>query len=31
MTNQGDIIDWDDLPKTLVKIASLSGGVGGVG
>jgi len=31
MTNQGDIIDWDDLPKTLVKIASLPGGVGGVG
>ena len=31
MTNQGDIINWDDLPKTLVKIASLSGGVGGVG
>jgi hypothetical protein len=31
MTNQGDIIDWDDLPKTLVKIASLPRGVGGVG
>jgi hypothetical protein len=31
MTNQGDIIDWDDLPKTLVKIASLTRGVGGVG
>jgi hypothetical protein len=31
MTNQGDIIDWDDLPKTLVKIASLPGGVGGAG
>jgi hypothetical protein len=31
MTNQGDIINWDDLPKTLVKIASLPGGVGGVG
>jgi len=31
MTNQGDIINWDDLPKTLVKIASLSRRVGGVG
>jgi len=31
MTNQGDIIDWDDLPKTLVKIASLPRGVGGLG
>jgi len=31
MTNQGDIINWDALPKTLVKIASLPGGVGGVG
>jgi hypothetical protein len=31
MTNQGDIIDWDDLPKTLVKIASLPRCVGGVG
>lgn len=31
MTNQGDIINWDDLPKTLVKIASLPGGGGGVG
>jgi hypothetical protein len=31
MTNQGDIINWDDLPKTLVKIASLPGRVGGVG
>jgi hypothetical protein len=31
MTNQGDIIDWDDLPKTLVKIASLPRGMGGVG
>jgi len=31
MTNQGDIINWDDLPKTLVKIASLSRRVGGIG
>jgi len=31
MTNQGDIINWDNLPKKLVKIASLPGGVGGVG
>jgi hypothetical protein len=31
MTNQGDIINWDDLPKTLLKIASLPRGVGGVG
>jgi hypothetical protein len=31
MTHQGDIIDWDDLPKTLVKIASLPRGAGGVG
>jgi hypothetical protein len=31
MTNQGDIIDWDDLPKTLVKIAALPGGGGGLG
>jgi hypothetical protein len=31
MTNQGDIINWDDLPKTLVKIASLPRGVGAVG
>ena len=31
MTNQGDIINWDDLPKSLVKIASLPRGVGGAG
>jgi hypothetical protein len=31
MTNQGDIIDWDDLPKTLLMLASLPKGVGGVG
>jgi hypothetical protein len=31
MTNQGDIINWDDLPKTLLKIASLPRDVGGVG
>jgi hypothetical protein len=31
MTNQGDIINWDDLPKTLIKIASVPGGEGGVG
>ena len=31
MTNQGDIISWDDLPKTLIKIASATGGRGGVG
>jgi len=31
MTNQGDIINWDDLPKTLVKIASLSRRGGGLG
>jgi hypothetical protein len=31
MTNQGDIISWDDLPKTLLKLASLPRDVGGVG
>jgi hypothetical protein len=31
MTNQGDIINWDDLPKTLVKTASLPRGAGGAG
>ena len=31
MTNQGDIINWDDLPKTLIKIASLPRGMGAVG
>ena len=31
MTNQGDIIDWDDLPKKLLMLASLPKGVGGVG
>jgi hypothetical protein len=31
MTNQGDIISWDDLPKKLLMRASLSRGAGGVG
>jgi len=31
MTNQGDIISWDDLPKKLLKHASLKTNVGGVG
>jgi hypothetical protein len=31
MTNQGDIISWDELPKTLLKHASLSRDEGGVG
>ena len=31
MTNQGDIISWDDLPKALIKIASAPGSQGGVG
>jgi hypothetical protein len=31
MTNQGDIISWDDLPKKLLKMASQPKGRGGVG
>ncbi len=31
MTNQGDIINWDDLPKKLLQKASLQREVGGVG
>jgi hypothetical protein len=31
MTNQGEIISWDELPKTLLKHAALPGGRGGVG
>ncbi len=31
MTNQGDIISWDDLPKALLKLSSLPRDVGGVG
>ena len=29
MTQQGDIISWDELPKTLIKQASLRGSRGG--
>ncbi|UCE55538.1 MAG: hypothetical protein JSV31_08865 [Desulfobacterales bacterium] len=31
MTNQGDIISWDDLPKKLLKQASLQTDAGGAG
>jgi hypothetical protein len=31
MTNQGDIINWDDLPKKLLMIASLLRGAVGLG
>lgn len=31
MTSQGDIINWDDLPKKLLKLASLQRDLGGVG
>jgi len=31
MTHQGDIISWDELPKTLTKRASLPGGEDRVG
>jgi hypothetical protein len=31
MTNDGDVISWDDLPKKLLEQASHSGGVGGAG
>ena len=31
MTNEGDIISWDDLPKKLLEIASHPGGAGGSG
>jgi hypothetical protein len=31
MTNQGDIISWDDLPKKLLKQASLQTEAGGAG
>jgi hypothetical protein len=31
MTNEGDIISWDDLPKKLLEVSSHSGGVGGTG
>lgn len=31
MTNQGEIISWDELPKTLLQHAALPGGRGGVG
>ena len=31
MTNQGDIINWDDLPKKLIMRASLPGRAGRVG
>jgi hypothetical protein len=31
MTNQGDIIDWDDLPKKLLQQASLPRYSGGAG
>lgn len=31
MTNDGDVISWDDLPKKLLEQASHSGGVSGAG
>jgi hypothetical protein len=31
MTNQGDIISWDDLPKKLLMRASVPRGAAGVG
>jgi hypothetical protein len=31
MTNQGDVIDWDDLPKNLLKVAAQGRGSGGSG
>jgi hypothetical protein len=31
MTNQGDIISWDDLPKKLLKVAAQRRGSGGSG
>ncbi|MGD9080078.1 MAG: hypothetical protein PVG96_12090 [Desulfobacterales bacterium] len=31
MTNEGDIISWDDLPKRLIEVSSHRGGVGGTG
>ena len=31
MTNQGDIISWDDLPKTLLKVAAQQRGTRGPG
>jgi len=31
MTSQGEIISWDDLPKKLLKLASLPRDAGGVG
>ncbi|MGD9045557.1 MAG: hypothetical protein PVG06_17720 [Desulfobacterales bacterium] len=31
MNNQGDVIDWDDLPKNLLKVAAQGRGSGGSG
>jgi hypothetical protein len=31
MTNEGDIISWDDLPKRLLEVSSHPGAVGGRG
>jgi hypothetical protein len=31
MSEQGDIISWDDLPKKLIKQASLPGDMVGAG
>jgi hypothetical protein len=31
MTNEGDIISWDDLPKKLLEVSSHPGGMSGAG